>query len=414
MLKKICFDSKKNLHIKKQRNFTMKKMQDIQLNDKRVLIRVDFNVPMDENKTITDDSRIKGALKTINHALENNAKVILASHLGRPKGGPDSKFSLEPVAKQLSKLLNKPVVMAPDCIGSEVQAATEKMDSGNILLLENLRFHAEEKQNDNEFAKGLASLCDVYINDAFAVSHRAHASVEAINNHLSQRAAGFLLQQELNYFEKAMNNPARPLTAVIGGAKVSSKLAALKNMINHVDKIIIGGAMANTFLKCLDCNVGKSLVEDDRLWDAHSLLKHSVMNNINVYLPIDAVVASNIQPDVLTSTVPVKEIPQGQMIGDIGPATSLLYAEAIQNSQTIIWNGPMGVFEMDAFKNGTQSMIHCVANSPALTIVGGGDTDAALHQAGKSDQIDYISTGGGAFLTLMEGKTLPAVAALNH
>ena len=407
MVKKICPTTRKGIQ-------KMKNIQDLQLNDNRVLIRVDFNVPMDENKTITDDSRIKGALKTISYALEKNAKVILASHLGRPKGGPDPKFSLEPVARQLSQLLNKPVKMAPDCIGSEVLAATEKMVSGDVLLLENLRFHAEEKQNDPDFAKGLASLCDIYINDAFAVSHRAHASVEAINKHVSQRAAGFLLQQELNYFEKAMNNPARPLTAVIGGAKVSSKLAALRNMINHVDKIIIGGAMANTFLKCLDCNVGKSLVEDDLLWDAHSLLKHSVMNNINVYLPIDAIVASSIEPDALTSTVPVKEIPQGQMIGDIGPATCLLYAEAIQNSQTIIWNGPMGVFEMESFKNGTQSMIHCVANSPALTIVGGGDTDAALHRAGKSDQIDYISTGGGAFLTLMEGKILPAVAALNH
>ena len=257
-------------------------------------------------------------------------------------------------------------------------------------------------------------MCDVYINDAFAVSHRSHASVEAINNHVSLKAAGYLLQKELNYFKKAMSNPSRPLTAVIGGAKVSSKLAALQNMLNHVDKIIIGGAMANTFLKCLDCNVGKSLVEDDCLWDAHSLLKQSVVKNINVYLPIDAIVASSIEPDAMTSSVPVKEIPQGQMIGDIGPATSLLYAEAIQNSQTLIWNGPMGVFEMEIFKSGTQSMIHCVANSPALTIVGGGDTDAALHHAGKADQIDYISTGGGAFLTLMEGKTLPAVAALNH
>jgi phosphoglycerate kinase len=392
----------------------MKNIQEMRLNDKRVFIRVDFNVPMDDNKTITDDSRIKGALKTITHALENNAKVILASHLGRPKDGPDSKFSLTPVANQLSKLLNRNVQMASDCIGSEIQSATEKMAPGDILLLENLRFHAEEKKNDNEFAKALASLCDVYINDAFAVSHRAHASVEAINNHVSQKAAGFLLQQELNYFEKAMNNPSRPLTAVIGGAKVSSKLAALKNMINHVDKIIIGGAMANTFLKCLDCNVGNSLVEDDCLWDAHTLLKQSVVKNITVYLPIDAVVASSIQKDAMTYSVPIKEIPQGQMIGDIGPATSLLYAEAIQNSQTIIWNGPMGVFEMEPFKNGTQSMIHCVANSPALTIVGGGDTDAALHHAGKADQIDYISTGGGAFLTLMEGKTLPAVAALNH
>ncbi|ETR72050.1 MAG: Phosphoglycerate kinase [Candidatus Magnetoglobus multicellularis str. Araruama] len=389
-------------------------IQDIQLSNKRVLIRVDFNVPMDENKTITDDSRIKGALETISYALENNARVILASHLGRPKGAPDNKFSLEPVAHQLSKLLGKSVQLAADCVGSDVQAAVDKMVSGDILLLENLRFHKGEKQNDTGFAKSLASLCDIYINDAFAVSHRSHASVDAINSHVSQRAAGFLLQKELNYFQKAMNNPARPLTAVIGGAKVSSKLAALENMINHVDKIIIGGAMANTFLKSLDCNVGKSLVEDDCLWAAHSLLKQSVLKNIHVYLPIDAIVASEIKPDAMTCSVPVKEIPRGQMIGDIGPATCLLYAEALQNSQTIIWNGPMGVFEMEAFKNGTQSMIHCVANSPALTIVGGGDTDAALHQAGKADQIDYISTGGGAFLTLMEGKALPAVAALNH
>jgi len=392
----------------------MKNIQDIQLTEKRVFIRVDFNVPMDENKVITDDSRIKGALETIKHALSQNARVILASHLGRPKGAPDPKFSLEPVSKQLSKLLDKPVQLASDCTGQEVQSAVEKMTAGDILLLENLRFHAGEKKNDNDFAKALASLCDVYINDAFAVSHRSHASVEAITNHVSHKAAGFLLQKELNYFEKAMNDPSRPLAAVIGGAKVSSKLAALENMINHVDKIVIGGAMANTFLKCLDCNVGKSLVEDDCLWAAHSLLKEAVTKNIHVYLPIDAVVTASIAPDAMTHTVPVKEIPQGQMIADIGPATSILYAEALQNSQTIIWNGPMGVFEMKPFENGTQSMINCVANSPALTIVGGGDTDAALHQAGKMHLVDYISTGGGAFLTLMEGKTLPAVAALNH
>ncbi|MBF0452034.1 MAG: phosphoglycerate kinase [Candidatus Magnetomorum sp.] len=392
----------------------MQRIQDMQLSEKRVLIRVDFNVPMDDTMTITDDARIKGALQTITYALEKNASVIIASHLGRPKDAPDSKLSLAPVARRLSELIEKNVQLAPDCIGPSVKSLVEKIMPGDVLLLENLRFHAEEKQNNDAFAQELANLCDVYINDAFAVSHRAHASVEAINRHVSVKAAGFLLQRELNYFEKAMKDPARPLTAVIGGAKVSSKLAALENMINHVDKIIIGGAMANTFLKSLDCNIGKSLVEDDCLWAAHSLLKQSVVKNIHVYLPVDAIVASAIQPDVMTCSVPVREIPQGQMIGDIGPATCLLYAQALQNSQTIIWNGPMGVFEMEPFKNGTQSMIHCVANSPALTIVGGGDTDAALHQAGKADQMDYISTGGGAFLTLMEGKTLPAVSALNH
>ena len=392
----------------------MQRIQDLQLSDKRVFIRVDFNVPMDETNTITDDSRIKGALKTINHALEKNAAVVLASHLGRPTGSPDPNFSLDPVAKRLSELTGKKVILAPDSIGTSVQSLVKKMLPGQIVLLENLRFHAEEKQNDDTFAKALADLCDIYINDAFAVSHRAHASVEAINRHVSVKAAGFLLQNELNYFEKAMKDPARPLTAIIGGAKISSKLAALENMMNHVDKIIIGGAMANTFLKCLDCNVGKSLVEDDCLWSAYSLIKQSYVKKINIYLPVDVVVASDIQPNAMTCSVPVREVPQGQMIGDIGPATCLLYAEAIQNSQTIIWNGPMGVFEMEPFKNGTQSMIHCVANSPALTIVGGGDTDAALHNAGKAEQIDYISTGGGAFLTLMEGKSLPAVAALNH
>ena len=392
----------------------MNRIQDIQLTNKRVLIRVDFNVPMDDTKTITDDSRIKGALPTIKYALENNANIIIATHLGRPKGAHDPDLSLEPVAKKLSELTGKDVKLAPDCVGSTTKSMVEKNTTDSILLLENLRFHAEEKKNDDGFAKELAELCDIYINDAFAVSHRSHASVDAITRYVSKKAAGFLLQNELNYFEKAMKNPARPLTAVIGGAKVSSKLAALENMINHVDKIIIGGAMANTFLKCLDCNVGKSLVEDDCLWAAHSLLKESVYKNINVYLPVDAIVSTSIQPDVMTCSVPVKEVPQGQMIGDIGPATCLLYAEALQNSQTIIWNGPMGVFEMEPFQNGTQSMIHCVANSSALTIVGGGDTDAALHRAGKADQIDYISTGGGAFLTLMEGKSLPAVAALNR
>jgi len=392
----------------------MQRIQDLQLSEKRVLIRVDFNVPMDETKTITDDSRIKGALQTITYALEKNAAVILASHLGRPKDTFDPKFSLEPVAERLSELIEKNVIIAPDCIGDSVKPIIEKIMPGDVVLLENLRFHAEEKQNDDDFAKALAGLCDIYINDAFAVSHRAHASVEAINRHVSVKAAGFLLQKELNYFEKAMKDPARPLTAVIGGAKVSSKLAALENMMNHVDKIIIGGAMANTFLKSLDCNVEKSLVEDDCLWAAYSLIKQSFVKRINIYLPVDAIVAQTIEPNAMTCSVPVREIPQGQMIGDIGPATCLLYAEALQNSQTIIWNGPMGVFEMEPFKNGTQSMIHCVANSPALTIVGGGDTDAALHHAGKADQIDYISTGGGAFLTLMEGKSLPAVAALNH
>lgn len=334
--------------------------------------------------------------------------------MGRPKGKVDSKFSLFPVAKRLGELLEKDVTMAPDCIGSEVKSVVSKMKNGDIALLENMRFHPEEQKNDSAFAKELASLCDVYVNDAFAVSHRANASVVAIVKYAPVSVAGFLLQKEIDYLEKAMVEPMRPFVAIVGGAKVSSKLAALKNMLHCVDKLIIGGAMANTFLEGMGYSVGKSKVEKDLVEAAKSIMKQTAEKNIKLYLPIDAVVAERFDSNSEIKIVPVHEIPSEWMIMDIGPATSLLYSEALYDAKTIVWNGPLGVFEMDAFSRGTMAMVNSVANSYAMTVIGGGDTDAAVHKAGESDRMTYISTGGGAFLSLMEGKDLPAVAALNE
>ncbi|MFC1858101.1 phosphoglycerate kinase [Thermodesulfobacteriota bacterium] len=390
----------------------MNSIRAIEVDGKRVFVRVDFNVPMDESQNITDDSRIRGVLPTLEYLLEKNTKLIIASHMGRPKGKVVAELSLSPVAKRLGNLIGKDVKMADDCIGSAVKSLISEMVSGEIVLLENLRFHPEEAQNDDAFAKELASLCDVYVNDAFAVSHRANASVAAITKYAPKSAAGFLLQKELDYFQKAMAAPRRPLVAVIGGAKVSSKLGALENMLNHVDKFIIGGAMANTFLKSTGCHVGKSMVEDDLIEVADSIMKQTADKGINFYLPVDVVVAREIDPKASIKIVPVKEIPPDWMALDIGPATSLLYSEVLYDAKTIIWNGPMGIFEIDAFSRGTFAMVNSVVNAHAMTIVGGGDTDLAVHMAGEADRISYISTGGGAFLALLEGKKLPAISAL--
>lgn len=390
----------------------MKTIKDIDISGKTVLIRVDVNVPLDQHQNVTDDTRIRAVLPTVNYALDENAKVIMASHMGRPGGKVVPELSLSPVAKRFSRLLKKDVQFAPDCIGPQARAMVEEMQQGDVLLLENLRFHPGEQENDDAFAKELASLCDVYVNDAFAVAHRENASVVAITRHAPLCAAGFLLRSELNYFAQALENPAHPLVAVIGGAKVSSKLAALKNLLHYVDKFLIGGAMANTFLKSMDYDVGKSLVEDGLLWEARSLMKKAIRTGIGFYIPVDAVVADRFDPDAETKILPIQEVPREWLIMDIGPATSLLYSEALAGAKTIIWNGPMGVFEMDAFSRGTSSMVNFVANSYALTIVGGGETDVAIYRAGESHRITYISTGGGAFLDLMEGKPLPAVAAL--
>ena len=392
----------------------MKSIREMDVTEKKVLVRVDFNVPLDERQNITDDTRIQAVLPTLKYVLEHNGALILMSHMGRPKGAPAAKYSLAPVAARLGQLLGKEVVMAPDCIGPEVKKMVDPLSPGRILLLENLRFHPEEEKNGDEFARELGKLCDVYINDAFAVSHRKHASVDAVTKFAPQCGAGFLLADELKYFQQAMENPRRPLAAVVGGAKVSSKLGALKNMIARVDKFIVGGAMANTFLKHQGLELGKSLVEADLVVEAGEIMKQANEKGVRFYLPVDAVVADRPEPDATVKIVPVQEIPNDWMVLDIGPATSLLFSQVLYDAKTIVWNGPMGLFEMDPYSRGTMAMVNSVVNAHALTIVGGGDTVVAVEASGLSDRISYISTGGGAFLHLMEGKILPGVAALER
>ncbi|TSK08839.1 MAG: phosphoglycerate kinase [Geobacter sp.] len=379
---------------------------------KKVFMRVDFNVPLDEHQNITEDTRIRAVLPTINYALDNKAKIVLASHLGRPKGERKEKYSMAPAAKRLSRLLGKEVKLAVDCIGDEVRAMIDAMQPGDVIMLENVRFYNGEEKNDVDFAKALVNGCEVYVNDAFAVSHRAHASVEAITDFFPVVAAGFLMKNEMNYFEKAMKNPIRPLVAILGGAKVSGKIEVLENLCDKVDKIIIGGGMAFTFLKGMGYNVGKSLVEDNLIETAMKTYEKARQKGVKFYLPVDCVVADQFNPAAETKVTPIQEIPEGWMALDIGPATVTLFTEALQNSKTIVWNGPMGVFEMDAFSRGTFAMVSAVANSYALTIVGGGDTDVAVHRAGEYAKISYISTGGGAFLELLEGKKLPGIKVL--
>jgi len=387
-------------------------IDELDIQGKRLLMRADFNVPMDEKGVITDDARIRATLPTIEYALKKNAKIILSSHLGRPKGAPEGKYSLRPVAGRLSELLKKEVKLAPDCIGPEVEKMVAAMKPGEAILLENLRFHKEEEKNDPAFAKSLASLAEIYINDAFAVSHRAHASVEAVTKYFKEPAAGFLMKEELHYLNKIMVNPARPLAAIIGGAKVSGKLEVLKNLSLRVDKLLIGGGMAFTFLKSAGIEVGKSLVEDELLNTAQEVLESAKKGGVKVYLPVDCVVADKFDPTAQTKTIPVQEIPKDWMGLDIGPATITLFGEALQNIKTILWNGPLGVFEMAPFSRGTFEMIRHIVNSGAVSVVGGGDTDLAVHKSGEAKRISYISTAGGAFLELLEGKILPGVEAL--
>jgi phosphoglycerate kinase len=391
----------------------VKNIRDIDIKNKRVLIRVDFNVPLDDSRQITDDTRIRGALPTIEYALSQNARVIICSHLGRPKGKRLEEFSLAPAAQRLSQLIERPVRLVPDCVGEGVAEMVAAMRSGDVLMLENLRFHAEEQQNDEVFSRNLAALADVYINDAFAVSHRADASVVGVTKFCEQCAAGFLLQKEMNFFHRSVRDPVRPLVAIIGGAKVSGKLTALINLIGKVDAMIIGGAMANTFLKSQGYQIGKSLVEDDLLETAANLIRDAREKGVKLYLPVDCVVAEQFTADAQTKVVPIQDIPAEWMVLDIGPATTILFGEALASARTILWNGPMGAFEMDAYARGTMSMVQRVATSHSLSIVGGGDTNAAVHKAGWADDVSYMSTGGGAFLMLMEGKELPGVAALD-
>lgn len=386
-------------------------IEDLDIKGKRVFIRVDFNVPFDENLKITDDRRIRSSLPTINYAIDEGAKVILASHLGRPKGKVSPRASLAPVAKRLQRLLDKDVIFADDCIGPQVENFVSKMKSGDVLLLENLRFHLEEEKNDEEFAKALAKIADCYVNDAFGAAHRAHASIVGITRFIPA-AAGFLLKREIEYLKGAVLNPVRPFVAILGGAKVSGKIGVLENLVDKVDKVIVGGGMAFTFIKAMGYEIGNSLVETEMLDFANSIREKLIRNKVKFYLPVDCVIAQSMEPGVETKLVTTQEIPKGWLALDIGPASVRLFSEAIQDAKTVIWNGPMGVFELDAFSRGTYAIAHSVADAYALTIVGGGDTDLAVHKAGVSDSISFISTGGGASLQLLEGKELPGIAAL--
>jgi phosphoglycerate kinase len=390
----------------------MKTIQDIDISGKRVLIRVDFNVPMDVKGRITDDLRIQTVMPTVHYALEHGAKVILCSHMGRPKGQRVDTFSLKPVAAYLSDILDMAVTLAPDCVGAETESVVTAMQDGDVVLLENLRFHAAEQNNDPEFARQLAGLADVYINNAFAVSHRAHASVVGVPQYCAEKAAGFLLQKEMDYFHRSIDEPVRPLVAIVGGAKVSSKLGALKNMLAKVDCMLIGGAMANTFLKSQGYEVGASKVEDDLLDDARQLLEAAVEKGVKVYLPVDVIAAEQFAADAVSKQVTIQDIPANWMALDIGPASVICFTEVLADSKTIIWNGPMGAFEMDAFSRGTMALAHVVGAAHALSITGGGDSNAAVKKSGEAANISYMSTGGGAFLRLMEGKELPGVVAL--
>ncbi|MGA2554310.1 MAG: phosphoglycerate kinase [Smithella sp.] len=390
----------------------MKYIDQIEMKGKRVFLRVDFNVPMDKDGNVTGDKRVRASIPTINYALEKGAKLIIASHLGRPKGKRVAEMSLRPVVKVLSELLQKEVMFLDDCVGTAVEQTVGKMKEGDIILLENLRFYPGEDKNDVEFAKQLAALCDIYIDDAFAVSHRAAASNSAITQFVQTCAAGFLLKNEVEYFKKAMVNPAKPLVAIIGGAKVSDKIGLLENLIEKVDKLIVGGGMAFTFLKAAGYEIGKSLCEEDMLDLARKIVEKSKQRDVRFLLPVDAVIAKSATADAETKVCGVKEIPQDWMGLDIGPATISLFSEALQGVKTIVWNGPMGMFELASFSKGTFGLANTVANSGALSIIGGGDTDTAIKKAGLSAKMSYISTGGGAFLELLEGKTLPGIAAL--
>ncbi|KPJ61902.1 MAG: phosphoglycerate kinase [Deltaproteobacteria bacterium DG_8] len=389
-------------------------IDEIEVKGKRVFIRADFNVPLDSEGRITDDIRIKSTLPTINSILDRGGSVILTSHLGRPKGKVDKKYSLAPVAKRLSELLSKEVMFLEDCVGKLVEERARSLKPGDILLLENLRFHPEEEKNDEGFAKQLAGLADIYINDAFAVSHRAHASVEAITHFATQKGGGFLIKNEMSYFNRAMNKPEHPLIAIVGGAKVSGKLEVLENLIQKVDKLLIGGGMAFTFLKAKGIEVGKSLVEDELMDTAREVMKQAEERGVEVILPVDCIVADKVDANAKYKTTDVREIPADWMGLDIGEQTINLFKEALKDVKTIVWNGPMGVFEIEPFSKGTYEVINIVADSPALSIVGGGDTDVALHRSGKSDHISFISTAGGAFLELLKGSTLPGIRALEH
>ncbi|RXJ97736.1 phosphoglycerate kinase [Arcobacter sp. CECT 8986] len=392
----------------------LQEIKNLDITGKRVFIRCDFNVPIDEYSNITDDRRIRSALNTIRYCIDNDCSIILASHFGRPKNGYEEKYSLKPIAKRLHTLLKQDIKMAEDVIGEKTLNTASSLKSGEILLLENMRFEAGETKNDETLSKTLASMAEVYINDAFGVSHRAHASVEGIAKYfdINHKAAGFLLAKEIKFFHHIVHNPKRPFVSIVGGSKVSGKLEALHNLVPKVDKIIIGGGMAFTFLKALGYEVGKSLVEDDLIPEAIKIMDQAKELGVKFYLPVDVVVAETFDSETVAKATTIQEIPQDWMGLDIGPASALLFEQALTDANTILWNGPMGVYEMEKFAKGSAKVSHAVASSYATTVVGGGDTADLVRVTGDEDNMTFISTGGGASLELIEGKILPGVKAL--
>jgi phosphoglycerate kinase len=388
----------------------------VELKGKRVLVRVDFNVPLDENLNITDDIRITESLPTIKKIIADGGKAILMSHLGRPKGGPNPKYSLKPTAQRLSELLGKEVKLAPDCIGTETKAMVDAMKDGDVLILENVRFHAEEEKNDPAFAKQLAELGDIYVNDAFGSAHRAHASTEGVTKYIKICAAGYLMQKELDYLGGAITNPKRPYVAILGGAKISGKIDVINNLLGKVDTLIVGGGMAYTFYKAEGKEIGTSLLEAEKIDLAKEVLANAKKSGIKFLLPKDVVVAAEFNNDSPSTVVSVDAMPADKMGLDIGPETIKLFSDELKNAKTIVWNGPMGVFEMDNFAKGTNAIAQVLADVTAagsITVIGGGDSAAAITKAGLKDKVSHVSTGGGASLEFLEGKALPGVVALN-
>ena len=388
-----------------------KTVKDIELKDKKVLVRCDFNVPMDKNRNITDNRRIVAALPTIKYLLEQNCKVVLCSHLGRPKGEFKPEFSLKPVAKELSKLLGQEVIMAEDVIGEDAKNKAENLKNGEVLLLENVRFHREETDNDPEFAKKLASFGEVFVNDAFGTAHRAHASTEGVTKYLPA-VSGFLIEKELKFLGEALENPERPFVAILGGSKVSDKIGVIENLLEKVDTLIIGGGMAYTFFKAQGYSIGDSLCEEDKCDLALEIMEKAKQKKVKFLLPIDNKVGKEFKPDTESKTVKSTEIPDGWEGLDIGEETIKLYKEELQNAKTIVWNGPLGVFEFDQFAVGTNEIAKALGDIDAIKIIGGGDSAAAVEKAGLADKMTHISTGGGASLEFLEGKKLPGIEAL--
>lgn len=388
-----------------------KTVEDIDVKGKRVLVRCDFNVPQDDNGNITDDRRIREALKTIRYLIDNNAKVILCSHLGRPKGEFNMKYSLAPVAKRLSELLGKEVKLAKDVIGEDAKALANALNDGDVMLLENVRFHKEEEANDSEFSKALASLAEVYVNDAFGTAHRAHASTAGVADYLPA-VCGFLIKKEIEVMGNALNNPARPFVAILGGKKVSDKISVIENLIDKVDTLIIGGGMAYTFFKAKGYEVGKSICELDKVELAKELLDKDEKKGVKLLLPIDNVVATEFSNDAERKVVPSNEIPADWEGLDIGPETVKMFADELKSAKTVVWNGPMGVFELDNFAVGTNKIAEVLSTLDAITIIGGGDSAAAVEKGGYADKMTHISTGGGASLEFLEGKELPGISCL--